>query len=190
MCLMVDTEGPIKVASQRGEDKKVDQVVCELARYDVVVGALQETKWFGSEVYEINESIILTSGRSKPAEGEAIRRGEGVALVLRGLALVAWKCGGKQWKAWSSRAVSTSLQMDGSTKRIHMVPCYAPTRATSREDKDAFFEQLDIISSVPSGEIYVFLGDFSACVGSRDSVNDQWNSVRALMGLGQPTILA
>ena len=52
--LMVDTEGPIEVASQsaeRGEDRKVDQVVCELAKYGVVVGALQETKWFGSEVY-------------------------------------------------------------------------------------------------------------------------------------------
>ena len=35
----------------RGEDRKVDQVVCELSRYEVVVGALQETKWFGCEVY-------------------------------------------------------------------------------------------------------------------------------------------
>ena len=37
---MVDTEGPIEVASQRadgqrGEDRKADQIVCELARYDV-----------------------------------------------------------------------------------------------------------------------------------------------------------
>ena len=29
--------------------------------YVVVVGALQETKWFGSEVYEVNDSVILTS---------------------------------------------------------------------------------------------------------------------------------
>ena len=46
---MVDTEGPIEVASQwneRGEDRKVDLVVGKLARYGVVIGALQETKWF------------------------------------------------------------------------------------------------------------------------------------------------
>ena len=95
---MVDTEGPIEVASQsaeRGEDRKVDQVVCELAKYGVVVGALQETKWFGSEIYEVNDSVILTSGRSTPAQGEKVQRGEGVALVLRGLALVAWRRGGK-----------------------------------------------------------------------------------------------
>ena len=45
--LIVDMEGPIEVASQRnvrGEDSKVDLVVSELARYDVVIGALQETK--------------------------------------------------------------------------------------------------------------------------------------------------
>ena len=52
--LMVDTEGPIEVASrwgQRGEDRKVDLIEMELKRYDVKVAALQETKWFGSEVY-------------------------------------------------------------------------------------------------------------------------------------------
>ena len=37
---MVNTEGPIEVASQsaeRGEDRKVDQAVCELAKYGLVV---------------------------------------------------------------------------------------------------------------------------------------------------------
>ena len=53
---MVDTEGSVAVASQRGEtgeERKVDQIVYELARYRVVVGALQETKWFGCETYEV-----------------------------------------------------------------------------------------------------------------------------------------
>ena len=101
---MVDTEGPVEVANQRadgqrGEDRKVDQIVCELERYDIVVGALQETKWFGCEVYKVNGSVALTAGRTTPAQGELVQRGEGVALVLRGLALDTWKKGGKQWKA-------------------------------------------------------------------------------------------
>ena len=84
---MVDTDGSVEVASQladgqRGEERKVDQIVCELERYDVVVGALHETKWFGSEVYEVGGSVLLTSGRVTPASGEAVQRGEGVALVL------------------------------------------------------------------------------------------------------------
>ena len=45
MWSMVDTDGSFEVASQRaddqrGEERKVDQIVCELERYDVVVEAL------------------------------------------------------------------------------------------------------------------------------------------------------
>ena len=70
---MVDTEGPVEVASQRGEDRKVDQIVCELERYDIVVGTLQETKWFGCEVYEMNGSVVLTAGRTTPVRGNQFR---------------------------------------------------------------------------------------------------------------------
>jgi len=46
---MGDMEGPVEVVSQwadrQREDRNVDQIVCELERYDVMVGALQETKW-------------------------------------------------------------------------------------------------------------------------------------------------
>ena len=98
---MVDTEGPVEVASQasgnqRGETRKVDQVVFELTRYGVSVCALQETKWFGEAVYEVNGGVLLAAGRPTPADGVSIRRGEGVALVLLGPALAAWKLGGKQ----------------------------------------------------------------------------------------------
>ena len=37
---------------QKGEDRKVDQVMCELKR-SAEVEALQETKWLGCEVYEV-----------------------------------------------------------------------------------------------------------------------------------------
>ena len=171
---MVDTEGSVAVASQRGErgeERKVDQI---------------ETKWFGCETYEVLGSVILTSGRSLPGDGEPIQRGEGVALVLRGAALKAWQRGGKQWRAWSSRCVSASLQLDNqSGGRLHIVSVYVPTRAASRAVKDAFFQELDnIISSIPSEECYVLLGDFNARVGSREAVDDQWDGVRGPHGLG------
>ena len=94
---MVDTEGPIEIASRGkewGEDRKVDLVVSELARYEVVAGALQETKWFGCGTYEIGDSMVLTSGRSAPREGQSVQQGEGVALMIRGQALAAWRLGG------------------------------------------------------------------------------------------------
>ena len=60
--------------------------------------------------------------------------------------------------------------------RIHVVSCYAPTRAASRQDKDAFFQELNnIISGVPEGETYIILGDFNARVGSRESDDNEWS---------------
>ena len=44
-------------------------VVSELAWYEVVAGALQETKWFGCGTYEVGDSMVLTSGRTTPREG-------------------------------------------------------------------------------------------------------------------------
>ena len=66
--------------------------------------------------------------------------------------------------------MSVALQMDKTTaSRIHVVSCFAPARAASREDEDAFFQELEnIISRVPSGERYVILGDFNARVESRE----------------------
>ena len=64
---MVDTEGPIEVVSQqcddwRNEDRKIDKIVPELRRYNVSMGALQETKWFGEEIYEVGVCVLLTAG--------------------------------------------------------------------------------------------------------------------------------
>ena len=83
---MVDTEGPIEIASrsQREEDRKVDWIVREMKRYKVKVAGLQETKWFGSSVYDVSDAVVLTSGRETPSEDEGLQRGEGVALVLLG----------------------------------------------------------------------------------------------------------
>ena len=72
---MVGTEGPVEEANQRpwrwtgGEDRKVDLIVNETNRYDMKVAVLQETRWFGSEVYEVGGSVVLTAGRKRPAMG-------------------------------------------------------------------------------------------------------------------------
>ena len=55
---MVDIEGTVAIASrrqdeQRGEERKVDLIVREMKRYNVVVVGLQETKLFGCDVYGV-----------------------------------------------------------------------------------------------------------------------------------------
>ena len=46
-----------------------DRIVNELRRYNLKVDALQETKWFESEVYQVSSSVVLTAGRRTPGEG-------------------------------------------------------------------------------------------------------------------------
>ena len=185
---MVDTEGSVAIASrrqdgQRGEERKVDLVVRELKRYNVKVAGLQETKWFGCEVYDVGRSVVLTSGRPLPGEGDGFQRGEGVAIVLLDWAVEAWKTGGCQWKALSSRIVTASLEVE--KKKFHIVSCYAPTRAASRQEKDAFYDDLGaLLAGIPDRDLYVLLGDFNACIGSRDSAQDQWGEARGPHGHG------
>ena len=180
MRTLLDVDGPVESAKQNSEvsvtdERKIDEVVSELDRYRVVVGALQEIRWFGREVYHVGESMVLTAGRDVPGGDEVRRRGEGVAIVSSGEAVRAWKQGGSRWKAWSSRPVSAILKVgNGSRDRLHIVSCYAPTFAASREDKNIFYATLqDALSTIPSDECFVMPWDFNACVESRD-VDDEW----------------
>ena len=111
---LLDVEGSIETARQgtevgNSEDRRFDQVVNVLEKHEVVVAALQETKWFGSEVYMVGESVVLTASRDVPGIGHMKQRGERVAIVLTGPAIGAWKAGGKCWKAWNSRIISAIL---------------------------------------------------------------------------------
>ena len=72
-----------------------------------------------------------------PGAAEVRRRGEGVAIVLSGEAVGAWRAGGRQWKAWNSWLVTATLKF-GRGKRgyIHVLSCYALTFAASSREED------------------------------------------------------
>ena len=131
--------------------------------------ALQETKWLGSVMYCVGDSIILAAGRPVPTPGEHLQRGERVALMLMG----AWREAGEQWKAWSLRLVSTKKK--GET--LHLMSCYALTQAASRTDKSKFYDDLQqVLATIPSNEPYIMLGDFNAHAGSREKVGELYGS--------------
>ena len=145
------------------------------------VAGLQETKWFGNDVYDVSGAAVLTSGRKTPSVGENSHRGEGVAIVLMGWAVEAWKACGSKWRAWSPRLVSACLQVGKNT--LHMASCYAPTRAASRE-KNFFSDLDDMLCLIPEEDMYVILGDFNARVGSREEASEDWSGVRGPHGYG------
>ena len=155
-----------------GEDRWIDLVIREMKRYKVVAAALQETKWFGNEVYKVGESIVLTAGQPTPQAGQPRQRGEGAVIVLNGPAASAWKAGGVVWKAWSPRLVIATLQQGRTNSgHLHILSCYTPTFAASRVEKDQFLNDLQqALDSIPCRESYVMLVDFNA--SSRTSRDD------------------
>ena len=51
------------------------------------MAALQETKWFGDEVYCFGGSMVVSVGRPVPKVRQVKKRGEGVAIVPIGSAV-------------------------------------------------------------------------------------------------------
>ena len=135
---LVDVEGAVETARQgaetkQAEDWRIDLVVRELDWYCVSVAGLQETRWFGNEIYEVGESVVLTAGRPSPKPRQQIQRGEDVAIVLSGPAKTAWKAGGQQLSSWGSRLIKAMVKNGKTTEdQLHVLSCYAPTFAASR----------------------------------------------------------
>ena len=58
-------------------------------------------------------------------------------------------------------------------ERLHVLSCYAPTLAASREKKDEFFDTLQqALPGIQSGEKFVLLGDYNARVGPKTDEDD------------------
>ena len=109
------------------------------------IAGLQETHWFGCEQYRVTGAEVITSGRPVPGVGEPCQRGEGVAFVLRGNALKAWRAGGCQSPPLSARVMSLRLRFElenGNTDWITIVTAYAPTFRSKRSAKDEFYASL------------------------------------------------
>lgn len=203
---LVDVEGSILTASRahagsagsagsgnmsaRREERKIDLVLRQLQRLHLETVGLQETLWFGNEAYTVGDSIVLTAGRPVPDEGSPCRRGEGVALVLRGLCRAAFTDGGCVWTAHSPRLLSANLKFVCGRSRqpyhVRVAVAYAPTFARPRSEKSEFSDQLQtFLASVPPDDHFIVLGDFNARVGSSDSsCEDPWRAVLGPFGFG------
>ena len=55
--------------------------------------------------------MVVAAGRPVPGASVVNQIGEGVAVVLSGPAVDAWRSGGGRWKVWSSRLVSVALKV-------------------------------------------------------------------------------
>ena len=106
------------------------------------VGAIQETKWFGNDIWYAEEYTFLHPGCSLPVGDDNTTRREGVGIA------------GEIWEAVSSRIVTARLKLarlgqrmiGGSRERSHtfvtVISAYAPTPKAPPEVKQQFTEDL------------------------------------------------
>ena len=59
----------------QAEDRRIDLVIRELRRYQVLVAALQETKWFGNKVYHVDDMLCLQLADQRHLQGSQNREG-------------------------------------------------------------------------------------------------------------------
>ena len=177
-------------------DRKLDLVVRELKRYGISIAGIQETKWFGSDVWPADEYTFLHSGRPLPSGQEKAARNEGVGIALDKKATAAWKNAGEVWEAVSSRVVMARLKWAGVGKRKHgrckrdkdmyvsVICVYAPTAKAPPGIKQNFFAELqDTLDKIPKSDILVVLGDFNARVGVLDQDSDLWRGILGRHGM-------
>ena len=133
--------------------------------------AVSESRWTGQGVTKIGSYTILHSGSSSAQV-------HGVAIILSPKAASSWETAGSVFLPVSERIIR--IRMKTHLGFATIVAVYAPvnpTNATSdaRAPSDAFYDALhSTLSSAPSRDMTIILGDFNARVGSRSS---QWSSV-------------
>ena len=107
MRTLVEAEGRVETSVVRKSgrsvvvDRKAALMVHELKKYGVSIAGINETKWFGKDLYDVEGYMILHSGRPLPDDDSPMVRNEGVGIVLDCEMTAAWREAGEVWEAVS-----------------------------------------------------------------------------------------
>ena len=141
--------------------------------------ALFESRWPGNGISTIRGTTILHSGTPSSHL-------HSVAILLSPMAKSAWDAAGNVFQPVSERILPIRNKCHFSFMSV--VSVHAPTNPSSATSEavsvsEAFYGQLQsTLSSVPSSNLLVILGDINARVGSDHS---SWNSVIGPHGIGE-----
>ena len=128
-------------------------LVHELARLNIVVAGLTETRLLQHGIRDVEDATLLHSGGDSHVHG--------VALVLREKA----KKSLVSWTPISPRLLHARLKHRHG--HLSIIVAYAPTEVATDADKDQFYNQLDsLMGSIRPHDNVVVLGDMNAVTGS------------------------
>ena len=93
-------------------DRKATLMVQELRKYRMSITGINETKWFGQAMYNVEGYIILHSGCPVPGDAQRVERNAGVGIVLHPQMTAAWRSEGEEWRAVSSRIITARAKLE------------------------------------------------------------------------------
>ena len=149
----------------------------ELARYNIDIAALSETRISGVDQEIVEDGAGYTFFTMGKPEGEPRQHGVGFAIkntLLRNL--------GEQKPRGISFRLS-HMKVNLQHKRVaNLISAYAPTLDSSDQIKDEFYEDLGtLLCSIPLDQKIILLGDFNARVGTDANA---WRKVIGKHGVG------
>ena len=144
----------------------------ELKRLYVDIATLQETRLADSGSLKEKDHTFVWQGKSSDEPCQ-----QGVGFAVRNSLLNTVELGSNG----SERLLT--LRLNTTARPVTLVSVYALTLSATSYTKDEFYDKLTaIISSTPSKEQLVLLGDFNARVGTD---HDSWPSCLGQFGVGK-----
>ena len=148
----------------------------ELARYNIDIAAISETRVLGDTVIQEAGGGYTFFLKGKPI-GDKCHHGVGFAVRSKLVPLLQ----GKHPVGINERLMIMTLPLQDCT--LSLISVYAPTLASSDEAKESFYGCLaDVIESVPFSNKLLVMGDFNARVG-KDYAS--WENVIGKHGVGR-----
>ena len=155
-------------------ERRTALVAMELAKYNIDIAALCETRFSESGSLNDFEYSFFWSGKPEGERREAV-----VGFAIKKDIITKL--------TEMSRPVSDRIM----TMRLHLskdnfatiISVYAPTMTNPDKNKEAFYNQLaSVLSCIPRTDKLLLIGDFNARIGRE---NDKWPLVMGKHGIGK-----
>ena len=149
-------------------------VAMELAKYNIDIAVLSETRFHASGSLNDLEYTFYWSGKPN---GERREAGVGFAIkrdIVAKLTEIPHPV--------SDRIMTMRIPLT-KDRNATIVSAYAPTMTNPEENKETFYSQLkSTLGNIPSTNKLLLIGDFNAMIGRE---NDKWPSALGKYGIGK-----